>query len=233
MKTINQAVYSVLEDMNVSSDDSRYPRPYIYSKLMDAGNELLRQDYNNGYVALNGCAQTIYCLELVPADQNDCREFDGDFTVLKSVKPIPNPIHANESIMITGIYTVSGNPIHFGTLRKFMERRKRRHQLTTFGPYAIIRDNYIYVFDYEPVECLEVTVEGYFDNPADVDIFNNPGECKAMGDRPFEYPEYLHRRIIRIVADELRIRLGIPLDNTNNAKDDAIPDNTAQQPAGR
>lgn len=227
MTTIYQAVYTILEDAGLSSDDNRFPVPYVYSKLIVTGSELIRQDYNAGKLAQNGAGQTLQCVEMVKPSEQECEEFDGEFTVLKSCKKIPKPVESNSGLIITGIYTKAGERITYGTMAKFNQRRKRRYQLTDFSPYAIIRDDYLYIFDYEEIDCLEVSVDGYFDNPADVDIFNNPSDCKGIGDRPLNYPEYLLRRIYRIITDELRMKYGIPLDNTNNAKDDAVPDNTA------
>lgn len=219
--TIKEIVYLALGDVNVSSDDHRLPLRFVYKKIKATRAELIRQYYKNGEVAISGLSQALECVKMEQADSNECGELSIT-GLLKSCVPIPDPIETEQRALLTGIYTASGRTIEFSTMRALSEQTRRRFQKVDPDPIAFLRNKYLYVANYEDIECLDLMVDGYYYNPEEVAIFNSPKGCAAIYDLPFEVPEFLVRRIVRIVADELRLKLGIPIDSTNNSKDDII-----------
>lgn len=217
--TIKEAVYMALSDVNISSDDHRFPLRYVYRKIKAARAELMRQYFKNGEISISGIAQVLSCVKMKMVDVDECGElgFDG---LLKSCDVIPDPIETEQRPMITGVYTASGRNLDFTTMRQVSDQTRRRFKKADPDPLAFIRGKYLYIAFYEDIDCLDVTVEGHFFDQEQVYIFNNPDACLPVYDMPFEMPEYLTRRVTRIVADELRIKLGIPVDVTNNSKED-------------
>lgn len=225
--TILELIYATLQDAGISSDDHRYNMRYVFRKIKSAAKELIRQEYPRLVIA--GLSQTLHCVEMVPADRDCCKEIDGDFTLLKSVKKLPKPIDAKQSAAITGVYTLAGNRIVYGTYLQYYNSRKMRFRPADPDPFSFFQDGHLYVADYEPIDCLQLFVNGFFENPEEVAYFNEPAGCKPIYEMEFDLPGYLERRVILIVAEELRLRLGIPVDNVNNSKDDTAIEKQTQK----
>ena len=222
--SIKDTIYVALKDVNISSDDHSFSLQYVYKKIKATRAELLRQDYSNGDTAISGIAQTLDCVNMKVLEPTECGDLEMD-GLLRSCKPIPDPIETKQLPMITGVYTANGRVIEFSTLKQLADSKKRRFQKADPEPVAFIRNKYLYIANYEDIDCLDTSVEGHFYDLEDVYKFNNPDKCLPVYDMPFEVPEYLTRRIIRIVTDELRLKMGVPIDSVNNSKEDLNQNN--------
>lgn len=230
--TINEFIFQVLQAAGISSDDFPVSKRFVYNAGKNAYRELTRQDLNKLRLWDSGSAQTIPCFELERADAASCLDCDSGLYVLKSKEPIPDLIETDHGSAIIGVYLLNGVSINPISRADWQNRKKRRYSLP--GSYGYFRVNgYLYIVDYDDVDELLVDVEGFFNDPEDIDRIvrsrsgcSNELRCTPVYEYEFRCPGHLLRRIVELTVQIVLRRLAVPDDSDNNAKPDLnVPSN--------
>jgi len=222
---VDEAIYMVLEAMNISSDDSDIPDQLVYQCLKDARSELLSQEANKSRMWDTSYTQTIDRLPFCYTDLSACPELPSGVMLHKSKFKVPTGISTNNGEMITGLYTLSGESI---TIKRSLDdvvnmfrTRYAKKEKTAFR-----RDGYIFIVAHENPETFYGVIEGIFHDPELIDVLNKccekaddllDEECGSVYDNDFPLPGNIDRRVFILAGQMVGLRLGIPTDTTNNA----------------
>lgn len=221
--TNGEAIQRVLGGFQAYSDDSSLSRRYVFNILKSARSELLKQEYEKRRLLNSSATQAIKCFKLIEVDISECCENETGCTILRSELPLPKLVDTIFGRIITGVFDLLGNEIDKTTAKDWQLIRKRPYKLRQSAKY-FIRNNYIYIVDLTDLEELNIVVEGIFEETDVVERLNNcelVNQCKLSAlDYEFNCPGYLERRIFLLSAEEVARKLGIPKDNSNNAKED-------------
>jgi len=235
--TIGEGIYAVLDGTGYSTDDWPIRKRFIYNELKFAYRELIKQELNKNRLWDGSAAQTLLCLELEERDASACFDCPTGLKVLRSKTPLPAVVEADAGIGITNVYLTNGVPIEKVTKQDWVNRQNRRYKLPDIVGFFLIND-FLNVVGYDSPELL-VDVEAFYEDPEIVEAANlkyadctKDQKCKAVHQLDFTCPGHLQRRVIEIARSVVFRKLGIPLDDSNNAKFDPnsqIPSNVKSQ----
>lgn len=223
--TNNEAISSVLNGVNISTDDFPVRRRFVFRELKNTRNEFVKQELNKFRLQDDASGQTINCLELERVDASTCYGCDSGIYILKSKHELPELIECDYGLAIINVYLPNGISVNPLSFFDWTNRNGRRNKLPGIYGYAI-RNKYLHLLGYEDVDSLFLTVVGHFTNPEDVDKLNleteevDSANCIGLGDREFYCPGHISRRVIETTRGVVFRKLGIPLDNSNNSKFD-------------
>lgn len=225
--TINEAIYSVFEGAGISTDDFPVRKRFVYRELRNARTELIKQELNKNKLLTADTAQSLICFPLERADASTCLDCQTGLFVLRSKDKVPKMIESDFGVFVE-VYLQNGVMIPKIMRSDWLANLKRRYQLPNFSGCMFINEHIIIV-GYEDIDELIVDVSGYFDQPEEVHRLNRKHDdncaitdkCLPLYEYPFECPGYLSRRVIEIARAVVFRRMGIPLDQDNNAKSDS------------
>lgn len=227
---IQEAIAKAKKDIGVSSDDATIGSRYIYAIMKDVRSELLRQEIEKKGVWPGFPMQTLRGFHMEQIDMAEVDKFSAGIVGFRSKEPFPELMDTKEGKIFGGIFLPTLRRIDINTYTGWLNKKNRRYSYQL--PSAIFRDQRLYIVDYEvSTPSLEVSVDGVYENPEEVERLNKqscePNSCIYYPEVDFYLPKYLSSRFFRIVRQELAITLGIPMDDTNNGKGDP---QTAQIP---
>jgi len=235
--TIAEGIYAVLDGTGYSTDDFPIRKRFVYNELKVGYRELIKQELNKMRLWDGTAAQTLLCLELEERDASACFDAPTGLKVLRSKKPLPAVIESEVGIGITNVYLLNGVALEKMTKEDWTRRCSRRYRLPDLVGYFLVND-FLNVVGYDSPELL-VDVEGFYEDPEVVEAANQQHadctadqKCKPAYELEFFCPGHLQRRVIEIARSVVFRKLGIPLDESNNAKFDPnsqIPSNVKSQ----
>lgn len=224
--TINEAIYAVFEGVGISSDDFPVRKRFVYGELKRARNELIKQELNKTRLISGESAQTLLCFPLVRTDASFCTDCDTGNYVLRSKEKLPKMVDSDFGLFLE-VYLQNGVSIPKIMRSEHLSNKKRRYQLPGSYGFMLVND-YLVVVDYEDVDELLVDVSSYFNEPEKISQMNkafddsctSEEKCAPVYSYAFDCPEYISRRVIELARAVVLRRLGISLDNDNNAKNE-------------
>jgi hypothetical protein len=221
--TINEAIYQVLEGMNISTDDFPASKRFVYGELLSTRSELIKQELNKNVLLDSGSMQSVQCFKLIRTDASVCPDCTSGDYVLQSVEDVPEALEYKSGRAIF-VYLMNGVPVNKLDKDLIAVRHRRRYKLPgSFG--YIIRNRKLIIIGYDDIDELDVSLEGHFEKPELVASMNESESCDDDKCKPaFEYeficPGHIERRVIEIAKLSVGRKLGIPSDNSNNAQFD-------------
>ena len=226
--TLDKIIYDVRESLKQYTNDSEIDNRYIIYLYNIKRAKYLRQELNNYQRTTDQSVTQTLCLGLERVSINECNiDYDCE-TILRTKKPIPQPLELHIKSAITNVKPTKRISIPFN----FTTKSKAIY--SSFSPFnkAIFafldNDKYIYFLSSEDslnlLEC--VTVTGIFEDPLELQNYTNCCNCENI-EPCFEInttnypiqPHYIDLIKNEIVKDLINL-LGIKEDKENNSNDD-------------
>jgi len=227
--TLDKLIYDIREGVNQFSDDSELSDRYITYLIGVKRAKYLRQDLNNYQRSFDNSITQTLCIDLEEVSANECGiDFECD-TILRTSKPIPNPLELHTKVALTSVKPTNRIAVGFNFITKkkasYMDGAKFQRAIYSF----LDPDGYVYVISgpennhFKLLECL--TISGVFENPLELNDFVNCCGCTTAApcfdasttDYPLQ-PHYIDLIRTEIVKD-LIVKLGIPEDKANDSND--------------
>lgn len=233
---IKEAIARARKDIGISSDDTFIASRYIYSILRGVRAVLYRQEIEKKGTWANLSMQTLERFVLKNIDIAESDQFKAGQMVLKSDLPFPKLMDTKMGKIIGGVTLPNGKRLDMSSYVTSINSRDRRFKSTT--PHFYIRRDHFYVANYlHDVDELYVDIEGIYENPEEVSRLNGLGcdneqGCIYYPDTEFDIPGYLEDALFTATQQKLARALGVPLDHTNNGRQDFSQSaQTNQKPA--
>lgn len=231
--TIIEAIYSVLEGLNISTDDSPISRRSIYFQLKTARSELIKQELNKSRLFDGSLSQTIEGLPMIISDISN--GVTNAYPILRSRLPLPEIIESENGLAITGLFLKNGVSITMTDKSTWFAKIRRRYQRSN-ELIAFIDKKYLWLDGLSDMDETELDLSAYYDDPASVGLYGVQAGCSSADSacKPaymydFNLPGYLSRRVIEITIAYYFRKLGVPQDTQNNGRFDIVsPQNNNQ-----
>jgi hypothetical protein len=225
---LNKIIYDVREMLKLYTDDSETSDRYITHLYNIKRAKYLRQDLNNMQRTTDVSVTQTFCLGLEVVSADVCGVTTQCDTILRTKKPIPNPIELHTKVAITSVRPTNRISIPFN----FVSKEKALYSGDSpfsKGIFAFLdNDKRIYLLSKTDtlnlIDC--VTVTGVFEDPLDLINYSNCCDCvepntvcydEATTDYPIQ-PHYIDL-IKNEIVQELIKKLPLPEDQENNAND--------------
>lgn len=158
--------------------------------------------------------QQINCFEMQKADISDCCEIPSGCFGLKSVKPLPNSIEA-DNINYYYVTGVQGDPIQ--ELNRFSQRYTKFNKYTANSKGWFIKNNFLYLVSDQTTKF--VTVTGLFEDPSDLINYRTcSGEACWSYDSQYPVGAKMASDITNIIVKtKILPYMQFPLDDKNDA----------------
>lgn len=229
---IQEPIYSVLEGLNISTDDRPISKRSIYYQLKIIRSELIKQELNQKRLFDGSASQTIENLKMIGADISN--GVTRAYPILRSQYPLPEIIESAYGLAVTGLYLKNGTPITLTDKATWYAKTKRRYQRKN-ELIAFIDNKYLWMDGMSDEDEIPVDLGAYYDDPAAAGLLNarccqaSDEVCKPAYMYEFHVPGYLSRRIIEMAIGFFGRKLGIPQDNQNNGRFDIVPPQNIQE----
>lgn len=225
---LDKIIYSVREDLKEYVDDSELSDEYIVHLFNVKRSRFLRQDLNNFQRTTDVSVTQTLCLGLERVSINECGlDFDCE-TILRTKRPIPQPLELHIKSAITSVKSTVriGIPFNFVTKQKAIYSEHSPFNRAIFA--FLDNDKYIYLLSTDEalnmLECLTIT--GVFEDPLELLDYSNCCNCDDVipcydlltSNYPLQ-PHYIDL-IRNEIVSEYAQRLKIPEDTENNSIND-------------
>lgn len=150
------------DDLKFSDRNLEFMINYVRAKL-------IRQDIQKGRKVSNNISQSLGVLELEITDASGDINFESEYNILKTIKPIPNAIEVDGNDMITFIAGLDNkNRIDFKSKAQAIKNSWNKYASKRIAAY--LENNHIYIPNCN-LELTYITVDGVFENPREVANF--------------------------------------------------------------
>lgn len=176
-----EIIYNIKELMKDHTDDSLMSDRHILFLFTTHRAKFLRQLYSDRAKGLDSSASQTLCLNMIKVDKGTCG-VTTDCFITRSKEKLPNllSLRGRSALMSAG-------PAVVGT-SKFDVVQAQDASICMDDPYAttsvFIQDNYLYVIGptiaSSLIKCIRV--EGIFDNPSILEVYNNCCGCEDTPD---------------------------------------------------
>lgn len=220
-------IYDVREALKQYTDDSEIDDRYILYLYGIKRTKYLRQDLNNFQHTTDISVTQTLCLELEVITANQCGLDIECETILRTKRPIPQPIELHTKPAITSVKSTNriSIPFTFTTKEKAIYSK---YSSFNKGIFAFLdNDNHIYLVSQlnalKMIEC--ITVTAVFEDPLELMNYTNCCGCDDATpcfdltniDYPIQahYIDLIKNEILRDLVQEMKI----PEDKDNNSND--------------
>ncbi len=224
---LEKLVYDVREALKQYVDDSELDNTYIIYLYGIKRAKYLRQELNNYQRTTDVSITQSLCLGLERVSVNECGlDFECE-TILRTKRPIPQPLELHTKSAITSVKPTNriSIPFNFTTKQKAIYSEHSPFNRAVFS--FLDNDRYIYLISTdETLNLLEcITVTGVFEDPLDLLNYSNCCDCEdspCFDEMTSNYPLQPHYidLIKNEIVNELVQKLRIPEDTENNSTDD-------------
>lgn len=218
--TYREAVYLVLDELKLSSDDVYYTEEHVIFLLSKYRGLLLQQQYKDIKKDIPESNYQTLCLDLIQVPAIAGEECEGG-TYLRSKEKIPY-------LMSISSPTIYPEDYYQGNITYVSRERMKYVGYNRWLPniiYASVGpDNYLYFKSFNPqyLYLEKVKFTGIFEDPekaAELECDQDDTNCDVL-DKAFPMEEALMPQVIQLVVKELSGAIYKPKDESNNAKDD-------------
>lgn len=225
---LEKIIYDVREQLRQYTDDSEIDDRYIIHLFGLKRAKYLRQDLNNYQRTTDVSVTQTLCLGLERVSVNECGlDYDCE-TILRTKRPIPQPLELHIKSAITSVKPTKriSIPFNFTT--------KAKAVYSTYSPFNksiysfLDNDKYIYLLSTEDslnmLEC--ITITGVFEDPLELTNYTNCCDCTTASPcfdiNTVNYPIQPHYidLIKAEIVKELTVTLSKPEDKENDSNSD-------------
>lgn len=219
MATYREAVYMVLDELKMMSDDSYFEEGHVIFLINKFRALILKQRYSDLKKDIPDSNKQELC---IPLEKVNVVDTDCERKLLKSVNKVPQPL-----LLVTQEYNtrLSSCDNYWAGEISYVNRERFKYVghnkwLKNFIYGAIDNQDYLYLKSGNP-EFLyldKVTMTSIFENPIDVINVNCNGQCDIL-DEVFPLEERLIVSVIELCVKELSLSYVYPKDMTNDSND--------------
>lgn len=225
---VENIIYDIREQLKQYTDDSEIDSRYIIYLFGLKRSKYLRQEMNNYQRTTDVSVTQTLCLGLERVLLSECNiDYDCE-TILRTKRPIPQPLELHIKSAITSIKSTKriSIPFNFTTKAKAVYAMNSPFNKAIFS--FLDNDKYIYLISNEDslnmLEC--VTITGVFEDPLSLKDYTNCCNCTTSApcfdintvDYPIQ-PHYIDLIKAEIVKD-LTVELSKPEDKENDSNSD-------------
>lgn len=212
------------EALNINSSESVFDQLYYTDLINEQRSLWLRNEYNKNRSIDPNVQQTLACVELELVDPNTCCiTVPNQCKVLRTKLTIPNTIEFNFTKGITSIGPVDITKPRYSFIDYTRVPYIGEGRTTTKSIYAFLYDNYIWIIskDFTVKSLKYITIRGIFEDPTELGAFTDCANQACWSPRE-KYPinQWMWAYIKPYIIQQLLQKQTIPLDDSNNAKDD-------------
>lgn len=222
---LNKILYDVRESLKLYTDDGEISSRYITHLLNIKRSKYLRQDLNNYQHTTDLSTTQTLCLSLEVVSANQCGLTLECDTILRTKRPIPQPIELHVKTAITNVRPTNriAIPFNFTTKEKAIYSKYSPYNNAIFA--FLDNDKHIYLLSgmntLNLLEC--ITITGVFEDPLDLINYTNCCDCtdvpSCFDEDTTEYPLQPHYidLIKAEIVGELAIKMNIKEDKENDS----------------
>lgn len=226
---LENIIYDVRESLKAYTDDSEISNEYIVYLYGIKRAKYLRQDLNNYQRTTDVSVTQTLCLGLERVSVNECGLDLSCETILRTKRPIPQPLELHIKSAITSVKPTERISIPFNFVTK-QKAIYSQHSPFSRAIFAFLdNDKYIYLISEDDVlnllEC--ITITGVFEDPLELSNYTNccsctPTSLPCFNEMTSNYPLQPHYidLIKNEIVNELIKKLNIQEDSKNNSVDD-------------
>jgi hypothetical protein len=230
MITLNQMIYQVYEDLQISSDDTSLDKRLIKDLINQERANWIRKEHNKNRSIDDNIIQDLGCvpMSLVNRQSDNCCDVFIDCKIIRSTNKIPNAIELNHEKIITRVAPVDfmSIPVYFMDYDHAVYYGNGRYNKKALG--AFIKNNYLYIVygkgNYNKL-IEQLNIQGVFEDPTEAATYQTcDGAPCFTWDSRYPINAWMWQTLVKpAVLNELRTKRTLYRDENNNAKDDAIP----------
>lgn len=231
-QSLNQITFKILSNLNIdSSDDSIVDIREIRYEVHNIRARFIRNDLDKSHTIDSNIIQDLGCIEMESVDRGHCCELKLGCNVMRTKQLIPIPIETHYGDGITRIASIDklDKPYSYIEYERAIFAGNGRFNKNTV--FAFMLNNRVYLTSGNAHRWMSgiqrINVRGVFANPEEVEAFKtlNGGDC-YNNDMLYPVNSWMADAIINELTQKYSIRLGIPVDSTNDAKSDPKPSTT-------
>jgi hypothetical protein len=225
--SLNAIAYSILNSLRPHlSDDSDIDLREIKREVRKTRSLLLRNEYNKNNRSIDDdVIQNLGCVELELTDAADCCDIQSGCTVVRTVLEIPDTIELHQRTAITRVGPVNKMSksylfIDYDRVPFFGNSRFNGKEVACFlhsdRIYLVSKDDSIKFMKY-------INIRGVFEDVEAVAKFKHcTGEACYTDDDKYFLTDWMEVYLKEMVTNKFLIKLGQPVDNTNDNKDNTV-----------
>ena len=230
MPTLETLYSQVEEQLNINTEDSSVSREMIIDLINQQRSLWLKNESNKGRLLDPDLIQDLGCVPVEIVSSEECCNLNipSNCKLLRTKCKIPNTIQVTDSKLLTRVGPVDilqkqyelidYNRVPFTGHARFAKNKT----------YAFLYNEYIYLYDKDTSFKLTkyINVRGIFEDPLLVSTFTkecgceDPQPCYNVETDNYPLSLWMWEYIRPIVVDQLMKKQLIPLDQSNNTKDD-------------
>jgi len=222
---LNKIIYDVRESLKLYTDDGEISNRYITYLLGVKRSKYLRQDLNNFQHTTDLSVTQTLCLGLEVVSANQCDLTLECDTILRTKRPIPQPIELHVKTAITNVRPTNriAIPFNFTTKEKAIYSKHSPYNNAIFA--FLDNDRHIYLLSgmntLNLLEC--ITITGVFEDPLDLINYTNCCDCNeapsCFDEDTAEYP--LQPHYVDLIKDEIVAQLAVKMNIKEDKENDS------------
>jgi len=228
-------IYDVRESLKLYTDDTEISNRYITFLYGIKRAKYLRQDLNNFQHTTDLSVTQTLCLGLEVVSANQCGLTLECDTILRTKRPIPQPIELHVKTAITNVRPTNriSIPFNFTTKEKAIYSK---HSPFSNAIFAFLdNDRHIYLLSglntLDLLECLTIT--GVFEDPLELINYTNCCDCEespsCFDEDTTEYP--LQPHYVDLIKEEIVTQLAAKMNVKEDKENDS--NSNSQEQANR
>jgi hypothetical protein len=178
---LNKIIYDIREILKLYTEDNEISDRYLIHLVNIKRSRFLRQELNNYQRTTDISVTQTLCLPVEQVSANQCGLDIQCDTILRTVKPIPQPLELHIKSAITSVKPSKKLAVPFSFVNK--EKATYFEDSPFDGIFAYLdNDKYIYLVSkintLNLIDC--ITITGVFEDPLDLLNYSNCCNCEDI-----------------------------------------------------
>lgn len=230
MATLKEVVYAVINQVRPKRGSGDVISPELVKfHVLNTRALLIRNELNKSRTIDSSIIQDLGCIEVEPVDKSECCEEAIGCYFLRTKLPIPSTVELHHRSLITRVGPIdkTSRPYNLIPYERVPFESYGRYTKNLIKAYQIHNGGYLYLMMPEDsdLELEWINVQGVFENPEDVAVFDNcDSEVCYTDESQFPVKDWMIPAIIQMVVEKfIGPTSKAPVDTSNNNKVDVVP----------
>lgn len=211
--------YSTVSGSTLISDDISLSLDLIRFKVVNVRAQLIRQEAQKGYAALDNIFQSIPCMPFIQIDESLCPcALPSGCIILRTQNRVPRFIELSHKNMLTKVSGPGLKGSGYALTPYARVPYAGLNKETANTTKAFLYDSYIYLIN--PPNLIEQgTIRGVFEDPRDAANYANCSGTPCWDDNS-EFPISAHMlpTLKELVVKDLTMLMGTPKDDKGDER---------------
>ena len=129
MHTVGQVIYNVRTTLKEFSDDAKPGDRFIYSRLKNWRNNLIRKENDKGKLFNSSAMQSIHCIDLIPVDASECCNVDSGNIIYRTKNKIPKILDTSFGKQALKVYSLDRSvKFDFKSIDTIISQLKKKYK---------------------------------------------------------------------------------------------------------